>query len=542
MTVGALTVPALVRSAASRHGDRLAVVDGPVALSWRDVADAVRDIARSLAAHGVGHGDRVAVWAPNSVHWVVAALGIQEAGAVLVPLNTRYTGVEARDILRRARVRVVFTVEGFLGIDFVGSLVESLQYDDLADPSVGPVVAGLPDLGSVVLFPPVGGAPHGSAARAPVVAWTDFLARGAADGDPRPSRSRAVGDDDVADIVFTSGTTGRSKGVVTLHRQTVECVRAWVDCAGLRPDDRYLIASPFSHTFGYKAGLLACASTGAVMYPVPTFDVAEALRLLREEGITVVPGPPTVLQSLLDAPGAPRAGETGWRVAVTGSAAVPVRLVERLQQDVGLEAVLTAYGLSEAVVVTMCRPGDPAEVVATTAGRPVAGFEVRVRAEDGTVQARGLSGELELRGRNLMVGYLDDEEATRAVVDEDGWFRTGDVGVLDDAGYVSITDRIKNMFTVGGFNVYPAEVENALARLDGVREAAVVGVADDRLGSVGRAYVVRAAGASDLGAEDVLAHCRARLANFKVPREVRFVDLLPRNAAGKVVVDDLRRL
>lgn len=529
------TVPALLRDAERRFGSGVAVVDGGAELTWRELASAARRVGSGLRARGVARGDRVAVWAPNSLHWVVAALGVHEIGAVLVPLNTRYTGPEACDILRRARVRLLLTVDGFLGLDFVGSLVAGLAHDDDADPAVGDVVAGLPDLRDVVLFPGDRGAAEGR--EVATLDWDRFL-DGASDASPDAG---PVDEHDLADVVFTSGTTGRSKGVMTRQRQTVECVQAWVECAGLRDDDRYLIASPFSHTFGYKAGLVACVATGATMYPVATFDVDHVLRLLHAEGITVVPGPPTILQSLLDASSGSGFGGSRWRIAVTGSAAVPVRLVERLR-EAGVENVLTAYGLSEAVVVTMCRPDDPAEVVATTAGRPVAGFEVRVRAGDGGLQATGLPGEIELRGPNLMVGYLDDPAATSEVVDCDGWFRTGDVGTIDDDGYVSITDRIKNMYTVGGFNVYPAEVENALARLEGIRESAVVGVPDERLGSVGRAYVVRPPGADRPDADDVLGHCRARLANFKVPREIRFLDRLPRNAAGKVVVDDLRRL
>jgi acyl-CoA synthetase (AMP-forming)/AMP-acid ligase II len=326
---------------------------------------------------------------------------------------------------------------------------------------------------------------------------------------------------------------------VTTQSQTIACAAAWAECAGIEQQDRYLIASPFAHTFGYKAGLVVCLLRGATMYPLAVFDVDEAVRLLEEDGITVVPGPPTILQSLADRLSAGAA--TRWRVAVTGSATVPVSLVERLQREICVDTVLTAYGLTEAVVVSMCRPGDPPDVVARSAGRPVAAFEVRVRRGDGSLCRPGEQGEIELRGPNLMVGYLDDPRATAAAVDPDGWFRTGDIGSVDDAGYLSITDRIKNMFTVGGFNVYPAEVERVLTRLEGVVECAVIGVPDDRLGAVSRAFVVRAPG-SELTADEVVAHCGTRLANFKVPRSVVFVDALPRSFAGKVVTQELSDL
>jgi HIP---CoA ligase len=203
--------------------------------------------------------------------------------------------------------------------------------------------------------------------------------------------------------------------------------------------------------------------------------------------------------------------------------------VERMQKELSFDIVLTAFGMTEAVVATMCRRDDPPDVVARTCGPAVAGFETRI----------GEHGELLLRGPNVMLGYLDDPEATAAAIDADGWLHTGDVGTLDANGYLRITDRLKDMYISGGFNVYPAEVEQELARLDGVADAAVIGVADARLGEVGLALVVRKPDAA-LTAEQVVAHCRERLANYKVPRRVEFVETLPRNLAGKVLKTVLR--
>jgi HIP---CoA ligase len=253
------------------------------------------------------------------------------------------------------------------------------------------------------------------------------------------------------------------------------------------------------------------------------------MRLVEAMGITVFPGPPTIYATILDHPERGARDLSSLRLAVTGAADVPVVLVERMRRDLGFEVVLTAYGLTEAVVATMCRPGDPAETVARTSGRAAAGFEVRIA--DG--------GEILLRGPNLMLGYLDDPEATKAAVDADGWLHTGDAGRLDAAGYLTITGRIKDMYICGGFNVYPAEVEQVLARLDGVAESAVVGAPDPRLGEVGQAFIVRRPGHA-LDTADVLAFCRERLANYKVPRRVEFLDALPRNPSGKVLKRLLR--
>ena len=198
--------------------------------------------------------------------------------------------------------------------------------------------------------------------------------------------------------------------------------------------------------------------------------------------------------------------------------------------------MVTAFGMTEAVVATMCRDGDSAELVANTCGRAIPGMEARMRARRRLGEIS--QGELLLRGEYVMLGYLDDPEATREAIDEDGWLHTGDVGTLDEAGNLTITDRLKDMYISGGFNVYPAEVEQALMRLEGVNDVAVVGVPDERMGEVGKAYVVR--GNDGLTADDVIAFARERLANFKVPREVEFIDVLPRNLGGKVLKTELR--
>jgi HIP---CoA ligase len=211
---------------------------------------------------------------------------------------------------------------------------------------------------------------------------------------------------------------------------------------------------------------------------------------------------------------------------------VPVVLIERMQTELDIDIVLTAYGLTECNGFgTMCRADDDAVTVATTCGRPIADFELRI----------GDHGEVLLRGPNVMLGYLDDPEATAATVDADGWLHTGDIGKLDAAGNLQITDRLKDMYICGGFNVYPAEIEQVLARLDGVLDCAVIGVPDERLGEVGRAFLITRPG-SGLDEQAVIAYTREFLANFKAPRSVRFVDTLPRNAGGKVVKPLLREM
>jgi HIP---CoA ligase len=518
------TIPAAVADAAREFGDAEALAEpGGVRLSYRELHARVGAVARALIADGVAPGDRVAVWCPNTAAWVLAALGALTAGATLVPVSTRFTGVEALDVISRSRCRALFVDDGFLGVDRLAALrAAALENPDPSDSVAGlaPVVR-------------VGGAD-----------WQGFIERKLATLGPyAAARAGAVRPEDVSDILFTSGTTGRSKGAMSSHRSALSVARAWAEHGGLTFGDRYLVVNPFFHSFGLKAGILACLVSGAVMVPLPVFDPAAAMRVIETERITVLPGAPTIYQTLLDHPDRGRFDLSSLRLAVTGAANVPTALVERMSRELSFRVVLTAYGLTEAVVATMCRPGDDPETVARTCGRPAAGFSVRVAGPDGgdadADADAGETGEVLLRGPNLMLGYLDDPVATAEAIDPDGWLHTGDVGRLDAAGYLTITDRLKDMYICGGFNVYPAEVEQVLARLDGVAESAVVGVPDQRLGEVGRAYVVVRFG-QVLAADVVIEFCRSRLANYKVPRQVRFVDALPRNPSGKVLKRQLR--
>jgi HIP---CoA ligase len=502
------TIPQVLDRIADQFSGHDALVTEDRRLTFAELRDEVRRVAAAMIDVGVAAGDRVAIWSPNTWHWVVGCLAITYVGGVLVPLNTRYTPGEAADILVRTGAPLLFASGEFLG----GDKAASIDRD------------ALPNLRHIV--------------RVPVEkddgTWDDFVARGG-DLDGIDTRAAAVSPDDVSDILFTSGTTGRSKGALCAHRQSLAGSAAWAECGQVTSEDRYLCINPFFHNFGYKAGILACLQTGATLIPQLTFDPERTMRAVVDHRITVLPGPPTIYQTLLDHPKCDDYDLSSLRFAVTGAAVVPVVLIERMQTELDIDIVLTAYGLTEANGFgTMCRAADDAVTVATTCGHPIADFELRIdrRADDGT-------GEVLLRGPNVMLGYLDDPEATAAAIDADGWLHTGDVGRVDEAGNLTITDRLKDMYICGGFNVYPAEVEQVLARLDGVAESAVIGVPDERLGEVGKAFIVTRSGAV-LDEDTVIAYAREHLANFKTPRSVEFLDELPRNPGGKVVKPLLR--
>ncbi|MFE5485527.1 FadD3 family acyl-CoA ligase [Streptomyces sp. NPDC056527] len=503
------SIAGLVRSAAERYGAAEAVVDGRTRVSYEELGERVERAAAACLAAGVEPGDRVGIWAPNTLDWIVSALGAVTAGAVLVPLNTRFKGTEAAYVLARSRAKLLFITGTFLGTSYVASLRRA--------------GVELPDLERVVVL--------GDAAPEDYTTWKDFLAEGESVSTAEVrARADAIDSSAPSDIIYTSGTTGAPKGAVITHAQTLRCYGIWSELAGLREGDRYLIVNPFFHTFGYKAGIIACLMRGAVMVPQPVFNVDTALANIAAERISVLPGPPTLHQSLLDHPARSSYDLSALRLVVTGAAVVPLRLVERLRGELGVATVLTAYGLSEASgIVTMCRRGDPADVIATTSGRPIPDTEVRLSA----------AGEVLVRGHNVMSGYFEDGPATAEAVDADGWLHTGDVGVLDEAGNLRITDRIKDMFIVGGFNAYPAEIEQLLGLHPDIADVAVIGVPDPRLGEVGKAFAVRRPG-STVTTDDLIAWARREMANYKVPREVEFVGELPRNASGKVVKGVLR--
>ncbi|KMO80569.1 fatty acid--CoA ligase [Mycolicibacterium chubuense] len=477
------TIPEMVAGAADRFGDAEAVVDGPLRLSFSEVVDRIRCAAGAFADLGIGAGDRAAIWAPNSAEWIIAAFGLLTAGGVLVPVNTRFRIEEAADVIGRSAAKAVLVQQGFLGVEYTA-------------PAGVPVI----DLKS------------------------GFLGS----GEPF---SRPVQAADISDVIFTSGTTGRPKGVMMNHAQNLRLYEEWCDLADLRQGDRYLMVNPYFHTFGYKAGLIASFLRGATMLPVPVFEIEHAVELIARERITMLPGPPTLYHSLLAVPD--KSGLRTLRAGVTGAADIPVELVRRVHEELPFQTLATGYGLTEAGTVTLSRPGDSFTDIATTAGVACDGVEIRIAGD----------GEVLVRGYTVMQGYLDDPVATAEAIDADGWLHTGDLGTLDQAGRLRIIGRKKDMFIVGGFNAYPAEIEGFLLEHPLVAQAAVIGVPDERLGEVGKAFVVRSVSADGRGpalsAEELIAWSRERMAGFKVPRSVEFLDELPVNATGKVMKDKL---
>ncbi len=481
----ASTLPAMLRASAAQFGAQAAIIDDSVQISYAELLTRSTQAARALISLDVQSGDRVAIWAPNVYEWIVAACGLQAAGAILVPLNTRMKGAEAADILERSGAKVLFCIGDFLG-QYVPALLDGLRPASLQ---------------TLVVLRPSAQTPIQAPA---TLTWDAFLAL--ADGtEPGAvlAREQALHAQSTSDILFTSGTTGRPKGVMAAHGPTIAAFKAWATAVGLQAGDRYLIVNPFFHAFGYKAGWVAALMQGATIYPQAVFDAETVLSGIARERISFLPGPPTLFHSMLSHPGLAQHDISSLRVSVTGAASVPPALIRRMREELRIAKVTTAYGLTECGgCATLCDPTDSVETVSSTCGKALPGTEMCCVDEHGARVPVGEPGEVLLRG------------------------------------YLRITDRLKDMFIVGGFNCYPAEIERQLNEHPAIAQVAVVGLPDERMGEVGCACVILRANQT-LTAAQLLAWAKPRMANYKLPRHVLFLESLPLNASNKVLKREL---
>lgn len=501
------------QASAARHADRVAVRDEDVSLTYTELEALGRRVGKSLLALGIRKGDTAALWAVNQWRWIAAGLGIQAAGGVLIPCGTRLRGREVAINLSRVSTRIMFADASFGSYDFVAAILAE----------------DLPALEHVIVF-------HDRPHDGRVMGWPAFLAAGDGVSDEALDAAiAAVRPDDLADILFTSGTTGVPKGVPIEQQQSlIACDVQQTDVCRFTADDVFAVTFPFAHNAGYRAGWQISLLHGVTIVPVRNYDSLSLLQMIDREKVTVLPGAPPVYQAILDHPDRERFDLSSMRIASTGGTTVPMRLIERMQELFGREAVSTGYGMTEtAGSATNTRPDDPARVIVETAGRPLSNIELKILDPDHREVPPGERGEIAIRGPQVLHGYLNDPEATASALTADGFLLTGDAGWIDPDGNVRITDRLKDMYLVGGFNTYPAEIEQYLCQMPQVAQAAVIGVDDDRLGQVGHAYIVRTPGVM-LDADTIVAACKRDLANYKVPRAVHVVDALPMNATGKV--------
>lgn len=517
----AKTIAQLVTHIPTSYYGVSAIRDAEYDIQYQQLLSEVMPIAKSLLAQGIDKGDRVAIWAPNSVHWILVALAIHLCGGILVPLNTRMKGQEAQYILRNSGCSLMFSVGNFLHQDYPSTLAEEGVFDELL----------------CVLLP-------GEISKVNACeVWDDFLACGSSmESEHVLGRATNVSASDFSDLLFTSGTTGHPKGVLCSHGGTINAFRTYADTLAFSVGERYLIVNPFFHAFGYKAGWVSALLAGCTILPEAVFDAKRVMQRVAAEQVNILPGPPTLYTSMMADPAFGKMDLSSLRVAVTGSASVSPSLIEQMRNTMRVDRVLTAYGLTECGgLATICAPNDSAEIVAQTSGKAINGTELSIFVEGEFTNAPEVIGEICLRGYHIMHGYWQNEMATEAAIDELGWLHTGDLGQLDAQGNLLITGRLKDMYICGGFNCYPAEIEAIMQEHPNIQEVAVVGIFDSRMGEVGCAFIIPRPDAT-LEDNEVISWCRDKMANYKVPRQIKMVESLPMNASNKVLKHELQKM
>ena len=526
------TIPAIVRHAAQCHGDKpFCVAENGAVTTFAAFAGRVAGLGARMLTMGVCPGDRVAVLAPNSTEWIVAACAAMSIGAIMVPVNTRFKGPEIRQLLEKSRASLVCTVGSFLGVDYPAMIVAACGGPGTgpgagksAGKSAGRPARDLPDLLAIMAIDDDGFAPAD------------------ANADGFHTAAAAVTATTTADILFTSGTTGAPKGAMHSHGQGLWMTGLWNEANDLSDADRMAVVNPFFHSFGYRSGWVSALSAGMTMFPLATFDAGAMLALIERERITQLSGAPTVFFSLLEHPDFGQRDISSLRSGHTGGAKTPPEIIRAGYDKLGFDIFLTSFGQTESTaMISTNRAGDPIEAIIGTAGRPIRLEECRIIDPAGNDLPNGESGELLVRGPNVMQGYFEEPEQTALTIDAQGWLHTGDVAAFDDDGRLRILDRIKDVVIVGGFNAYPAEIEIMLGRHPAIAEAAIIGLPDARMGEVTAACVTLRPGET-LTLDSLTAWARAEMANYKVPRHLFVLDDLPRTPLGKVQKFELKRM
>jgi fatty-acyl-CoA synthase len=486
--------------------------------SYGELAKQVERAALALLKLGVAKGDRVGIWSQNCAEWTVIQFAAARVGAILVNVNPAYRADEAQYALSLASVRILFTATQFKSSDYLGMLAQ--------------IRAQLPVLECVVTL----GTLRASGTRD--LTWREFseLPADAALHTLLREREATLCCEDPINIQFTSGTTGRPKGATLTHRNILNNAHAVASILGYTARDRVCIPLPLYHCFGMGVGNLGCVSAGACMvYPTPVFDALATLTTIEAERCTSVYGVPTMFIAQLEHPRFSEFDLRSLRTGLMGGAPCPIETMKRVVSEMHAEQVCTAYGMTETSPGTfMSRPHDPLERRVSTVGTVLPHIEAKIiDPQTGLTQPIGVAGEVCTRGYAVMPGYWHDPAATSAAIDMDGWMHTGDLGVLDDGGYLSIVGRIKDMVIRGGENIYPREVEELLHQHPAIASAQVVGVPDPLMGEELVACVVVREGNS-LSEEEVREFCHARISHFKVPRYVRQLDSFPLTVTGKV--------
>ena len=503
------TVAAALAQTVQQH-PKTAYIDKDRDISWQEVDATSSRLARRLRALGLGKGDRIGIILPNRIEWIYTYFAAAKIGAVVVGLNVRYRDVELDFMLADSQIKAVLAPRSYAGFDYVQFLTQAqtrfpaLQHLLFVD-----------DASPQNLLAP----------------GADETAALPAEYSPQP--------DDLLLIIYTSGTTGRPKAAGITHRSQLASARAQVAHTKFTADDLLQLALPLNHVGGTTCGVLSMLLAGGTCELMPEFNTDTLLEMSRKHPPTLLTGVPTMLTLLLMHPQLARGDFSRLRLLIVGGSNVDATLLTRLQAAFPGVAIMNLYGLSESSGAIVMTPwGASQQALLETIGKPLAGAQVRVVSREGQDLPAGEVGELWFRGLGVIRAYVGSQRDEGAF-DAEGWLHTGDLGFVDEAGLIHLMGRQKDMYIQGGFNVYPAEIESVIASHPEVLMVAGIGVPDPVLGEVGRCYVVRKPG-SMLSAQALQDFCRARLADYKVPRQIVFREQLPLTPAGKIQKAALR--
>lgn len=499
--------------------------------SYRGLQQAARQLASALLGLGLEPGDRVGIWSHNNAEWVLLQLATAQVGLVLVNINPAYRTAEVEYALNKVGCRALVTMSRFKSSDYLAMLQQLAP--EWAHGQPGALESGqLPHLRSVVWIDQPG---QGDEVPG-LLRFSELMTRGRSD-DARIDRIAAtLNPDDAINIQFTSGTTGFPKGATLTHRNILNNGFFIGEAMRLSPADRLCIPVPLYHCFGMVLGNLACLTHGStIVYPNDAFDPLTVLQSVQDERCTGLHGVPTMFIAELDHPRFAEFDLSSLRTGIMAGSPCPIEVMKRVVSDMHLSEITIAYGMTETSPVScQSRTDTPLDKRVSTVGQVQPHLEVRIAdPETGATLARGQAGELCTRGYSVMQGYWGDEARTREAIDAAGWMHTGDLATMDEQGYINIVGRIKDMVIRGGENIYPREIEEFLYRLPQVQDVQVVGVPDARFGEELCAWVVLKPGQS-LSEDELREFCRGRIAHYKIPRHIRFVEGFPMTVTGKI--------
>lgn len=517
----------ILDEAAGKYADKVAFIFKDEKLTYEELVDRVNGVAKGLIRLGVKKGDHISIWLPNSLEWIICKFAIIKAGGVMIPLNTRYKAEEAGYIMRQSNSKALFMTDNFLNIDYISILKELCPEIDKA--SKGNLICEkLPELKQIIL---VSDKEVPALLNLSEVSKTDTVY-----GNDKilDDIKKSVKPSDIVNIQYTSGTTGQPKGAMLTHHMLLGA-RAITQILKLTEEDRLVLPLPFFHCFANMNGLLPFMMKGASVVLMDVFDPEEELRLIEKYRCTVIYGVPTMYTMMLDHPKFDSFNLSSLRTGNLGGSPPPIKLVKDIIYKMGIGELTANYGMTEnSCSICATRIGDAPEVIARTVGKPFPLVEAKVvDVKTREPLPAGKSGLVYVRGPYVMEGYYMKPDETRKAIDSDGWLNTGDLAMVDEDGNFIITGRHKDLIMPGGENVSPAEVENVIFEHPAVKAVEVIGVPDERLGEVVMANVILKEGVT-CTEKEIVAFCKPKMANFKVPKYVSFMSDFPMTPTGKI--------